>query len=229
MTLSENKINIERFNDWAQSYSGGRIHPWFNFRQSKAIEQMDLKNGTKVLDVGCGTGWAVSNIINNFRGVKAFGMDISHGMLVKAKSEIEQSKPNRYINADAEGLPFRSNTFDYIMCTSSFHHYSTPEIALSEFRRVLSPDGKLIIVESCRNGSIGMWLWDRWLRAFEKGHVKYYTRGELLSIVRQTEFKDVELAFFQSRYFFYKKMVDSTMVVTGRKKVLYQPEKEVAQ
>ena len=169
MGVKENVRNQPRFDAWSKSYDQGRIHKWFRFRQDLALQEMKLTNGCSVLDIGCGTGWAVRNISEKFPFVRVLGLDLSQGMVLEARLKLEKEKENRFLNADAEALPFVSNSLDYIFCTSSFHHYSSAHLALLEFKRVLKPYGKMILIESCRKASVGVWLWDRWLRLSEKG------------------------------------------------------------
>ena len=48
---------------------------------------------------------------------------------------------------DSENLPFDDDTFDMITCTDSFHHYPNSENVLAEIRRVLRPQGRLLIAD----------------------------------------------------------------------------------
>ncbi|MCZ6800749.1 MAG: class I SAM-dependent methyltransferase [Nitrospirae bacterium] len=209
-------MNQNRFDRWSHNYHEGRIHKWFRFRQQLVVEQMDLNDGGAVLDIGCGTGWCVLNLTERFPRSKSFGLDLSYGMLVKARGELTSSYGNPFVLGDAESLPFSSQAFEYVVCTSSFHHYTSPKTALLEFKRILKPTGKLIIVESCRCGSFGVCLWDRWLRIFEEGHVKYYTREELFLLFKQAGYKEVGIPFAQAGVLLHGKLFDSTVVITGR-------------
>lgn len=214
---SQNRIlNQKRFDRWSHNYHVGRIHKWFRFRQQLVVDQMDLNDGGSVLDIGCGTGWCVLNLMEKFPRSKAFGLDLSYGMLAKASAELTSLNGNRFVLGDAENLPFSSQAFDYVVCTSSFHHYTSPQTALLDFKRILKPGGKLIIIESCRRGSFGVWLWDRWLRISEKGHVKYYTREELFMLFKQAGYKEVGIPFAQAGVLLHGKLFDSTVVMTGR-------------
>src|SRR5262249_43438271 len=48
--------------------------------------------------------------------------------------------------ADAERLPFPDRSFDAVINLISFHHYPNPANAAAEFRRVLRPGGRLVLV-----------------------------------------------------------------------------------
>lgn len=60
------------------------------------------------------------------------GMDIENGYGVD-------------IVGDAHSLPFEDNKFDIVLCTEVLEHLHTPEKAVSEMKRVLSPNGQLIL------------------------------------------------------------------------------------
>lgn len=49
------------------------------------------------------------------------------------------------VQADAQRLPFRSGSFDAVVCTEAFHWFPDPDAALAELRRVLVPDGRVVV------------------------------------------------------------------------------------
>lgn len=51
-----------------------------------------------------------------------------------------------FIQGDAENLPVESGSFDAVVNLISFHHYPNPARALAEFRRVLRPGGRLVLI-----------------------------------------------------------------------------------
>jgi ubiquinone/menaquinone biosynthesis C-methylase UbiE len=51
--------------------------------------------------------------------------------------------------ADAHRLPLADATFDWVVCASSFHYFRQPQVALREMRRVLRPEGRLVLVDWC--------------------------------------------------------------------------------
>ena len=124
----------------------------------------------------------------------ACGIDLSPGMIAQARRQTDGYSNIEFRLADAESIPYPDGSFEAVMCTNSFHHYSDPLKALSEIRRVLKPDGELLLLDSNRGGCIWVWLWDRMLRILEKGHMKYYTEQELLLLLHKAGFSDaVEL------------------------------------
>jgi len=94
---------------------------------------------TAVLDVGCGTGYWLRALAGRARAV--VGVDRSAGML-------EQATGARVhlVHADAEQLPFVTETFDRLICINVLHHFADRERFFDEARRLLRPGGGLFTV-----------------------------------------------------------------------------------
>ncbi|MEQ8537296.1 MAG: class I SAM-dependent methyltransferase [Coleofasciculus sp. D1-CHI-01] len=176
-----------RFDDWADSYSEGRISSWFRFYQSMAMSQLKIAEGCGFLDVGCGTGWAVRQAAKQLQVGKACGIDISAKMIENAVAETSEAHNIEFQIGDAEAIPYPDESFSSIICTFSIHHYQNPVSALSEMKRVLKPDGSIVILDSARDVSFAIWLQDRGRRYFEKSHVKYYTTKEMTDLIAKAQ------------------------------------------
>jgi ubiquinone/menaquinone biosynthesis C-methylase UbiE len=97
-----------------------------------------IENDGRILDNGCGIG----DLILQFPNKDIIGLDISNGMLEKAKTRM------KYITrGDSESLPFRAESFDTIVCRSLLHHVKNKQRTISEMNRVLNHKGELIILE----------------------------------------------------------------------------------
>lgn len=94
----------------------------------------------RIVDVGCGTGILAARLAGAFPDARVTGADLSPGMLERAR---RRSDSVTWVEADAQHLPFEDASFDTICCTESFHWYPDQRAALSEFRRVLDPEGSL--------------------------------------------------------------------------------------
>lgn len=106
---------------------------------------LPLSKGYRVLDAGCGTG-RMSPYLKQAVGRKGriFAADFSGEMLKIAKS-LYPYKNLYFIQSDAQRLPFGSSFFDVVICFALFPHIQNKEGALEEFRRVLKPEGLLVI------------------------------------------------------------------------------------
>lgn len=100
-----------------------------------------------VLEIGVGTG---ANLSFYDDDVHLTAVDISQQRLAGAAAKI-QIRNNRNIScADAHDLPFPSDHFDIVVSTLVFCSIPNPQQALAEIKRVLRPDGQLIMLEHVR-------------------------------------------------------------------------------
>ena len=99
-----------------------------------------------VLDVGCGTG--VIALLLAELGHNVTGMDFSEGMLGRAKEKADnQNLRVEFKFGDAENPPFEDETFDAITNRHLLWTLPNPEKAIAEWRRILRPEGKIIIID----------------------------------------------------------------------------------
>ncbi|MGD0755155.1 MAG: class I SAM-dependent methyltransferase [Bacteroidales bacterium] len=168
------QINESKWDRRSQSYDDKRFD-YFRFMQKKVISQMDLTENLNILDIGCGTGWAVMYITNllNQNG-NFYGIDISSGMVEKAKTNSERLENVHFIKANAEELPFNDSYFDKIICTNSFHHYPDPTKVMSEINRVLKSNGRIYILDVTADDIFIKWI-NKKVQNIEQAHVSFYS------------------------------------------------------
>ena len=101
---------------------------------------------SRVLEVGCGTGFFLLNLAQaGFIG-EAHCTDISPGMVQQCIANGRQLGIEVHGKvADAESLPYQDNSFDLVLGHAVIHHLPNLEAAFAEFRRVLRPGGRLVI------------------------------------------------------------------------------------
>ena len=103
-----------------------------------------------ILDVGCATGRLLERLAEA-GARKLAGSDLAPRILEVARRKLTRFdiKPDLR-DADAETLlPWAADTFDIVVLTGVVHHFSRPESALREIKRVLRPGGALIIADAC--------------------------------------------------------------------------------
>jgi ubiquinone/menaquinone biosynthesis C-methylase UbiE len=133
--------------DWAGYYSGAVLPTTLQVqnlvsrkRFALTLLESSVHRGAKVLDVGCGTGDLVGELIQ--RGYNAWGLDLSEAMIRYAR---ERHGRERFRVGDIEHIDSADNTFDAIMCLGVMEYLNKDEPALREIWRVLKPNGKAII------------------------------------------------------------------------------------
>lgn len=108
------------------------------------IEKVDPTKGDRILDIGCGR--AVDAIKAAQKGGKPVGLEPSQIMLNHSKKCIaESSKEVTLVQGIGEHLPFKKNSFDWVMCKGALDHFFDPSQAIEEISRVLKPEGKAVI------------------------------------------------------------------------------------
>jgi len=118
--------------------------------QTIDLKKMQLKSNSKFLDLGCGEGRHCFGAYMS-EEIDVFGFDMSLSDVGKAKENFDQFNENTSTKscnfgvADAKKLPFKDNTFDFIICSEVLEHIIDYQSALSEINRILKPEGKLAV------------------------------------------------------------------------------------
>ncbi|RQW79195.1 MAG: methyltransferase domain-containing protein [Methanothrix sp.] len=107
----------------------------------KIIELAEIKEHNTVLDLACGTGWLSRRLEG--RNVLIHGVDLTPFMLAKAKRRINGD----FVLGVAEALPYRSESFDAILCNMAFSHFDY-QAAAGEIYRTLKPKGRFVVTDS---------------------------------------------------------------------------------
>jgi ubiquinone/menaquinone biosynthesis C-methylase UbiE len=178
------------FDRRASGYEGGWTSRWRDPVQRDALAALDLGPGDRLLDVGCGSGWASRTAAASAGSV--VGIDLSPGMIRQAGALAVGIGNVRFALADSERLPFADGDFTAVLCSNSFHHYPDPDRAVGEMKRVLAPGGRVVIGDSCSD-LLAARIADAFLRRFEPGHVRLYRSTELGAFVQEAGFQRVML------------------------------------
>jgi SAM-dependent methyltransferase len=113
----------------------------------------------RVLDVGCGQGFAFPFIDRHFHPDRLLGIDIDPDLVERGKALAASCACKADIrvgNATRTDLPDAS--IDTIFCHQTFHHLADQDAAAREFYRVLAPGGRLLFTESCRSFIFCWWV-----------------------------------------------------------------------
>ncbi len=130
---------------------------------NRALDMLNIKKGETVLEIGFGTGHCMERIATEIgTNGKAFGIDISSGMLKITKRRLARKNLEKRVKltcGDATHLPYKKRTFDAVFMSFTLELFDTPEIpiVLKEIKRVLKPNGRLCVVSMEKEGS------DSWL------------------------------------------------------------------
>jgi len=111
------------------------------------IDHFRLKPGDRILDVGCGKGFLVKDLILVCPGLETFGIDISEYALINCEPEVV----GRLHLGSADKLPFPDNSFSAVISINTVHNLPLPRCiqAVKEIER-LAPGKGFIQVDSYR-------------------------------------------------------------------------------
>lgn len=116
---------------------------WRNPASNRAVvEHAGVGPGDRILDIGSGPGAALQRAAEI--GAEVYGVDPSSSMVARAARRVPDAT---VLEASAENLPFPDRHFSHVWTISAFHHWAAPSVGIDEARRVLAPDGRLLIVE----------------------------------------------------------------------------------
>ncbi len=166
------------------------------------LHRWQLTPESRVLDVGCGNGWAVRWMLERGAG-EGSGVDISPAMVHEARQG-----PGHFQVASGERLPFPDARFSHVLSVESLYYYPDPAAALREWARVTQEGGQLgcLIELYAENRGSAVWvdvldvpahLWSekRWLQTAQSAGWEARTER-----IRRSGEPEPEQDFVASRY-----------------------------
>src|SRR5208337_3848001 len=137
------------FNQWAEQGRGEEMENHHISITEQTLALMDLKPGQRVLDLGCGAGWATrlmaKSVGTGERPGQVIGLDVSDEMIRRARAGSTDYDNVMFVVGSAEKIPWDENFFDKVLSVESFYYYADQERALAELFRVMAPLGELFI------------------------------------------------------------------------------------
>lgn len=133
-----------------------------------------VRDGQRLLDVGCGIGGTIASINTRFNGMSLTGINIDPRQIARAKSRVHAREGNTidFVVGDACELPFPDASFDILLAVECIFHFPSRERFLAEARRVLRPGGRL-----CISDNIPQWYVANQLKIMNKLMGSYLARA----------------------------------------------------
>lgn len=173
------------------------------FADEKDFIMSNIKKNSKVLEVGCGDGRSLKDVLLVTKNIT--GIDHDETAVEHAKNNFESIPSIKIILAEGNKLPFQDSMFDYVTCIGTFANFGQDKYAiLEEMRRVVKDDGKIIIsaysedalqermksyeainvpIKSSKNGTV---IFDDF---GEEGVSEQFSKEELLEIFDKVKLK----------------------------------------
>lgn len=152
--------------------------------------------GERILDAGCGTGFALAQLASRRSGLDLSGLDASPEMLARARGRLPTAV--ELVRGDLECMPYAAGRFDAVITMNALHYLDDPAFALEEIARVLRPGGRLVVTDWCRDFFV-MFLCEHWLRLRKRPLGRVMGTRELVAIASDAGLRIDSLVRFKVR------------------------------
>jgi ubiquinone/menaquinone biosynthesis C-methylase UbiE len=183
----------QEFNRWAAAGEGVKMESHHFDITAKTIRRMNLLPGERVLDLGCGSGWATRLLARLVgEGPDGFGqvvgLDVSDEMIREARAASKDFDNVLYVWGSAQQIPWEENFFDKVLSVESFYYYADQDRALMELFRVMAPRGRLfILINLYRDNQYSL----QWVDKL-KVPVHVRSEAEYVELLQKHAFENVE-------------------------------------
>jgi ubiquinone/menaquinone biosynthesis C-methylase UbiE len=117
----------------------------------ETLGNLGFTAGMTVLDLGCGTGTFTTEMARMVGPTGTIhAVDLQPSLLAKAADRVQQAAlptPVHFHHSGAYALPLEPNSVDLAIVIATLPQIPNPQLALSELRRVIKPEGRLAISE----------------------------------------------------------------------------------
>ena len=151
-------------------------HWWFVGRRhlfAQEIRRMGLPRDARILDIGTSTG-------TNLRMLRDLGFTNVEGLDPSAEARRWCGEKNlgEVTQGDVRDMPFEDDAFDLVLATDILEHVEQDDVAAREIRRVLAPDGRVLVTVPTFHLLWGM-------QDDLAHHYRRYLMGQLLTLLRE--------------------------------------------
>lgn len=145
--------DVQAFDERAATYESGR-HGQLHKEIADRVVKLALSRvpaPRNVLDVGCGTGYVLRQLAARLPKASAFlGVDAAQRMIEAARSASSDDRL-QFLHGTAEQLPAGDRTYDLVVSTTSFDHWTDQAAGIRECARVLAPGGTFVLTDQFSN------------------------------------------------------------------------------
>jgi 2-polyprenyl-3-methyl-5-hydroxy-6-metoxy-1,4-benzoquinol methylase len=130
-----NRLKVQAMMGWEKEY--------------KYLKWYGLKDGMKVLEVGCGPGFITERLVENLPNSEITALDVNEQLLSEAKlllNKVPNSKI-KFVQSSVYDTGLSNNSYDFVVARLIFLHLYEPVKAMLEIFRILKPGGKLVIID----------------------------------------------------------------------------------
>jgi ubiquinone/menaquinone biosynthesis C-methylase UbiE len=178
----------QEFNEWAAAGRGDEMEDHHSDITEQTLALMDIQSADRILDLGCGTGWASRRMARLAPNGEVVGLDLANEMLRRGEEASSAFKNVRYVWGSAENIPEADNAFSKVLSVESFYYYADQGKALDELRRVMAPGARLFILINLYKDNHYSLRWQTELKV----PVQALSEAEYKALLEKHGFKNVE-------------------------------------
>lgn len=166
------------------TYIGEKMVRQHKTETNWSIELMNIQQGHRILELGCGAGYAIKLIFEEDLAEEIVGLDISPTIIRSARIRNKKAineKRVKLVQANFNKLPFTNENFNTVFSIQTIYFWTDITTTLSEIYRVLKPKGVVILTFS--DGKEDE-TWDS---------IRGITENQVLPSMKKAGFREVSL------------------------------------
>ncbi len=216
----------EEFDEKACSYETNRLADWYRFQGEEILKVLAPSLDGVILDIGCGTGWLLRQILKTRPRLEGIGIDVSGRMIDVARQKAsEECLANvRFVKGDWEsqnlseiGINLDAKPVRVVVCVSAFHYFAHPSLAARKICRCLDAEGQFFLLDRAKERSLLTTFWDYLHRTLIRDHVRFYRETELCQLLKDAGFAEVQMVSRIEKYLWKGKLYTSLILLSARK------------
>lgn len=160
----------------------------------ETLRRVEVRDGERILDVGCGTGTLLAAIAEHGPPAKLTGVDLSPAMLGVARRKLGERAS--LVAGEAGRLPFADRCLDLVLSSSALHYWWDAAAGLAEIFRVLAPGGRVAITDWC-DDYLAIQVANLLLRVLEPAHHRAYGASECERLLQDAGFGEIRVGRYR--------------------------------
>ena len=136
----------EEFNQWVRDGRSSALESHHRCFVEDMISRMNIQPRDRILEIGCGEGWASRELAALVPEGMVVGLDVSDEMVSKARAGSASCENLLLVWGEVQSIPWQEKFFSQALCIESFYYFESPEKALREIYRVLAPGGSFWVL-----------------------------------------------------------------------------------
>ncbi len=135
-----------QFNQWSISGQIAEMEAWHSPVTKKLIDRMDLQSDDRILEIGCGEGWAARLLSVRAPEGAVVGIDLADELIASARARSSDHHNILFAPGSAEEIPWAEDYFTRVLSVESASYWHSPESAVREIFRVTAWGGRVFIL-----------------------------------------------------------------------------------